>query len=65
MKVLRNTQLKGVISKERALKFLGLELRVQHQVGNVVIDISRDDMGDINIDYIEDGEPAGGEFEEI
>lgn len=65
MRVLRNTRLEGVISKKRALQLLGMELSVKHQVGNVELLISRDDMGDVVIDYIDDGEPAGGEFEEI
>lgn len=54
MKVYRNTMLEGVISKKRALKLLGLELSVKHQISNVEIEISRDDMYDVWIDYADE-----------
>lgn len=65
MKVFRNEVLKGIISKERALALLGLELSVVVNIKGYDVIISRDDMDNINIDYLEDGESAGGQFDEL
>ena len=56
--VFRSESLKGIISKERALDLLGLELSVKTKIKGHLIEISRDDMYNINIEEIdEDGEP--------
>jgi hypothetical protein len=64
-KVFRNVLLKGVISKQRALDLLGMELSVIVNIKGKDIIISRDDMEDINIDLYVDGENLGGELEEL
>lgn len=65
MKVFRNVELKGIISKKKALDLLGMNLEVRIFVKDIEISISRDDMGNVDIDYIVDDELVGGEFEEI
>ncbi len=56
-KVFRSESLKGIISKERAIDLLGLELSVKTQIKGHLIEISRDDMYNINIEEIDkDGE---------
>lgn len=64
MKVFRNVNLKGIISKDKALQLLGLELNVICTVKGIEIEISRDDMNDVCIDYA-DEELCGGEFDEL
>jgi hypothetical protein len=55
--VFRSVSLKGVISKERAVDLLGLELSVKTKIKGHLIEISRDDNYNISIDEIdEDGE---------
>jgi hypothetical protein len=55
--VFRSESLKGIISKERAIDLLGLELSVKTKIKGHLIEISRDDMYNINIDEIdEEGE---------
>jgi hypothetical protein len=56
-KVFRSESLKGIISKERAIDLLGLELSVKTKIKGHLIEISRDDMYNINIEEIDkDGE---------
>ncbi len=65
-KVFRNTNLFGVISKQRALQLLGMEISVKHKIANIEIEISRYDMDDIFIDYAdEDLKQQYYNFEEI
>ena len=55
--VFRSESLKGIISKERAINLLGLELSVKTKIKGHLIEISRDDMMNINIEEIdEEGE---------
>jgi hypothetical protein len=55
--VFRSVSLKGVISKERAVDLLGLELSVKTKIKGHLIEISRDDNYNICIDEIdEDGD---------
>lgn len=55
--VFRSESLKGIISKDRAADLLGLELSVKTKIKGHLIEISRDDMYNINIDEIdEEGE---------
>jgi hypothetical protein len=55
--VFRSESLKGIISKERALDLLGLEISVKTKIKGHLIEISRDDMYNINIEEIdEEGE---------
>jgi hypothetical protein len=55
--VFRSESLKGIISKERAIDLLGLELSVKTKIKGHLIEISRDDMMNINIDELdEEGE---------
>ncbi len=55
--VFRSESLKGIISKDRAIDLLGLELSVKTKIKGHLIEISRDDMMNINIEEIdEDGE---------
>ena len=54
----RSESLKGIISKDRAIDLLGLELSVKTKIKGHLIEISRDDMYNINIEEIdEEGEP--------
>jgi hypothetical protein len=56
--VFRSESLKGIISKERAIELLGLELSIKTKIKGHLIEISRDDMMDIFIEEIdEEGEP--------
>lgn len=65
-KVFRNVNLKGVISKERALKILGLEAYKETKIKGINIAIYVDDNYDIGIDILDnDGEMVGGYFDEI
>ena len=64
-KVFRNEKLKGVISKDRALTLLGMNREARVTIKNIDIIISYDDFENISIDYMDDGEPAGGMFDEI
>ena len=55
--VFRSESLRGVISKERAINLLGLELSIKTKIKGHLIEISRDDMMNINIEEIdEEGE---------
>jgi hypothetical protein len=55
--VFRSESLKGIISKDRAIELLGLELSIKTKIKGHLIEISRDDMYNINIDELdEDGE---------
>jgi hypothetical protein len=55
--VFRSESLKGIISKERAIDLLGLELSVKTKIKGHLIEISRDDNYNICIDEIDaDGE---------
>ena len=55
--VFRSESLKGIISKERAIDLLGLELSVKTKIKGHLIEISRDDMMNVNIEEIdEEGE---------
>ena len=64
-KVYRNVLLKGIISKQRALKLKGLQNQVIVNIRGIDIIISVDDMYDIDIDIWKDDECLGGEFEEL
>lgn len=62
--VFRSESLKGIISKERAVDLLGLELTVKTKIKGHLIEISRDDNYNISIDEIdEDGDIIGLEHE--
>jgi hypothetical protein len=52
--VFRSESLKGIISKERAVDLLGLDLSVKAKIKGHLIEISRDDMYNINIDEIDE-----------
>lgn len=69
MKILRNKNLEGVISKKRAFELLGAKLRVKHLIENVEIEISIKLMGDtynIVIDYADENlKNKYNELEEI
>ena len=63
--VFRSESLKGIISKDRAIDLLGLELSVKTKIKGHLIEISRDDMYNINIEEIdEEGDPLsfGNDF---
>jgi hypothetical protein len=64
-KVFRNEKLKGVISKDRALSILGMNRSAKITIRNIDIIISYDDFENVSIDYMDEGEPAGGTFDEI
>jgi hypothetical protein len=51
--VFRSESLKGIISKERAIDLLGLELSIKTKIKGHLIEISRDDMMNINIEEID------------
>lgn len=66
-KVYRNTKLKGVISRDKALELLNGDLvKIIHYRKHDII-ISIDDMYNIDIDLYdtENQESIGGDFEEI
>jgi hypothetical protein len=64
--VFRSESLKGIISKERAIELLGLELSIKTKIKGHLIEISRDDMYNINIEEIdEEGEPLSFESDFI
>jgi hypothetical protein len=64
--VFRSESLKGIISKERAVDLLGLELSIKTKIKGHLIEISRDDMYNINIEEIdEEGEPLSFESDFI
>lgn len=65
MQVFRNVELKGVISKDKALDLLGLERSVEVNIKDHDIMIYRDDMEDVWIDSVIDGESSGGTFDEL
>ncbi len=51
--VFRSESLKSIISKERAINLLGLELSIKTKIKGHLIEISRDDMYNINIEEID------------
>jgi hypothetical protein len=64
--VFRSESLEGIISKERAIELLGLELSIKTKIKGHLIEISRDDMYNINIEEIdEEGEPLSFESDFI
>jgi hypothetical protein len=64
--VFRSESLKGIISKDRAIELLGLELSIKTKIKGHLIEISRDDMMNINIEEIdEEGEPLSFESDFI
>lgn len=65
MRVFRNVELKGVISKDKALDLLGLERSVDVNIKGYDINISKDDMDDVWIDSVIDDESSGGTFNEL
>ena len=63
-KVYRNVKLKGIISKDRALQLIGVELSIDVEIKGIKINISRDDNYDVSIDYYNEwNELAGGAFD--
>lgn len=63
-KIFKNVELKGIISKKKALELLGIETEKTTIIKGYKIIINRNDNNDIIIDYINEfEEPASGLFE--
>ena len=65
MKVFRNIDLKGVISKKKALKLLGVESQKNVKIKGFNIVIYLDDFYNVVIDYLISNELVGGTFQEL